>query len=91
MVTSGAVQATLPAEIPSAMQNKLDKLNSATGDDFRREYARGQVSAHESAVSLFERYGKGGDNEKLKSWAQETLPALQHHLEMAKALKEGTS
>jgi putative membrane protein len=45
-----------------------------------------QVSAHKSAVSLFQRYGQGGDNAKLKAWAQTTLPKLQHHLEMANML-----
>jgi putative membrane protein len=45
-----------------------------------------QVSAHKSAVSLFERYAKGGDNSKLNAWAQTTLPQLQHHLEMANML-----
>ena len=27
-----------------------------------------QVDAHKSAVSLFQRYSKGGDNAKLKDW-----------------------
>jgi putative membrane protein len=45
-----------------------------------------QVSAHRDAVSLFERYAKGGDNADLKDWAGKTLPALQHHLEMAQGL-----
>jgi putative membrane protein len=47
-----------------------------------------QVSAHEDAVSLFERYSKRGDNDKLKDWAGKTLPALQHHLEMAQAINQ---
>jgi putative membrane protein len=45
-----------------------------------------QVSAHTDAVSLFERYAKGGDNPKLKDWAGKTLPALQHHLQMAEQM-----
>jgi putative membrane protein len=45
-----------------------------------------QVSAHKDAVSLFERDAKGGDNPKLKDWAGNTLPALQHHLQMAQEL-----
>ena len=45
-----------------------------------------QVSAHKTAVSLSERYGKGGDNTKLKEWANQTLPTLQHHLEMAQGI-----
>jgi putative membrane protein len=39
-------------------------------------------------VSLFERYAKGGDNAALKDWAGKTLPALQHHLQMAEGLKK---
>jgi putative membrane protein len=31
---------------------------------------------------------QGGDNADLKNWAGKTLPALQHHLEMAQALKK---
>jgi putative membrane protein len=46
-----------------------------------------QVSAHKDAVSLFERYAKGGDNAKLKDWEGKTLPALQHHLEMAQNME----
>jgi putative membrane protein len=42
-----------------------------------------QVSAHKDATLLFERYAKGGDDLNLKDWAGNTLPALQHHLEMA--------
>jgi putative membrane protein len=45
-----------------------------------------QVSAHKDAVSLFERYARGGDSAKLKDWAGKTLPALQHHLQMAEQM-----
>jgi len=45
-----------------------------------------QVSAHKDAVSLFERYAKGGEDPKLNDWAGRHFFALQHHLEMAQAL-----
>ena len=47
-----------------------------------------QGSAHKDAVSLFERYSKGGDYAKLKDWAGTTLPHIQHHLEMASLRQE---
>ena len=47
-----------------------------------------QVSAHKDAVSLFERYAKGGEDAKLKDWADKTLPALRHHLEMAEDMNK---
>jgi putative membrane protein len=89
LVSGGSVQATLPTALDNASQQKIDKLNSATPASFKREYDSMQVSAHKKAVSLFERYAHGGDNAKLKAWAQTTLPALQHHLEMANMLDKG--
>jgi putative membrane protein len=51
-----------------------------------------QVDAHENAVSLFERYAKGGDNAELKAFAAKQLPHLQEHLRMAKDLRiQGTT
>ena len=88
MVKSGDVKAELPAQLDSSHQSKLDKLGGYKGDDFTSEFALQQVSAHKDAVNLFEGYAKGGDNPKLKDWAGKTLPALQHHLEMAQALKK---
>jgi putative membrane protein len=86
LVTSGAVKAEIPATLDSSSQKKVDKLKDAKPNDFAGEYDPMQVSAHKDAVSLFERYAKGGDNPKLKDWAGQTLPHLQHHLEMAQAL-----
>jgi putative membrane protein len=83
-----SVNAPLPTALSSSQQSMLDKLKGLSGDDFRKEYVSDQVSAHKSAVSLFERYGKGGDNEKLKGWATQTLPILQHHLDMANDLNK---
>ena len=76
----------IPTSLDNSSQKKLDKLNDAKPNDFASEYDPMQVSAHEDAVSLFERYSKGGDNAKLKDWAGKTLPALQHHLQMAEQM-----
>ncbi|NEW88326.1 DUF4142 domain-containing protein [Rhodopseudomonas sp. WA056] len=87
MVTDGKVKAALPTALDSAHQEKLDKLKNASGAEFSELFGEQQVEAHQDAVSLFERYAKGGDNDALKNWAGTTLPKLQHHLEMAKQLE----
>lgn len=86
MVTGGKVKATLPTTLDNSHQSKLDKLKGASGKDFSSDFDSYQVSAHKDAVSLFERYAKGGDNPELKDWAGKTLPTLQHHLQMAQDL-----
>jgi putative membrane protein len=79
-------QTAIPATLDSSSQSKIDKLKDETPDDFSSDFDSMQVSAHKDAVSLFERYAKGGDDPKLKDWAGKTLPTLQHHLEMAQDL-----
>jgi putative membrane protein len=88
LVSSGKVKAELPTALDSSHQSKLDKLKGADGKDFSSDFDSMQVSAHKDAVSLFERYAKGGDNPDLKNWAGKTLPALKHHLEMAQDLSK---
>lgn len=88
LVGGGKVKANLPTAMDSAHQAKLDKLRGLNGKDFSKEYEEMQVSAHKDAVSLFERYGKGGDNVDLKGFASETLPTLQAHLKMAQDLEK---
>jgi putative membrane protein len=87
-MVSGDAKVALPTALDDASQKKLDKLKNASPEDFAAEYDPMQVSAHKDATSLFERYAKGGDDPKLKDWAGKTLPALQHHLEMAQDMNK---
>jgi putative membrane protein len=82
-LVSGEMKAAIPTSLDDASQKKLDRLRDAKPEDFAGQYDSMQVSAHKDAVSLFERYASGGDDPKLKDWAGKTLPALQHHLQMA--------
>jgi putative membrane protein len=88
LVDGGKVTATVPPTMDKAHQDRLDKLSKLEGKDFMEEYQSMQVSAHKDAVSLFERYSKGGENAALKGWATTTLPHLQQHLKMAQDLNK---
>ena len=81
-----AAKVTRPTQMTNAQQKMLDKLKGLKGKDFAKQYMDDQVSAHKQAVSLFQRYGNGGDNDALKGWANQTLPTLQHHLDMAQGI-----
>ena len=88
LVISGKVAAELPAALDKAAGAKLDKLNSLSGADFIKAYEDMQLAAHKDAVSLFERYAKGGDNATLQAFAAKTLPHLREHLKMAEDLTQ---
>jgi len=86
MVQGGKVQATIPTELDSTHQGKIDKLKGLQGNDFTKQYHSDQVKAHKDAVDLFQRYAKGGDNSERKGWAGKNAPTLEHHLKMAQDL-----
>jgi len=83
MISSGSVKAEVPTAMLPSHQALLDSLKGLNGGDFTKQYHGEQVTAHKQAVSLYERYAKGGDNGGLKDWAGKTLPVLQEHLKMA--------
>src|SRR3954453_2592212 len=85
-MASGEMAAAIPSSLDDLSQKKLQKLKDAKPEDFAGEYDPMQVSAHKDAVSLFERYAKGGEDSKLKDWGGKTLLSLQHHLKMAQAM-----
>lgn len=88
LVSSGKVQAHIPAAMTSSQQDMLNKLKGLQGADFTKQYHSDQEDAHKDAVDLFKRYGDGGDNADLKAWAATTRPALEHHLQMASDLNK---
>jgi putative membrane protein len=88
IVSGGKTTVSLPATMDKAHQDKLDRLAKLDGKDFSKHYNDMQLTAHKDAVSLFERYGKGGDNAELTAFASKTLPHLQHHLLMAQDLNK---
>jgi putative membrane protein len=88
MVAKGVVKEHPADAMLPAHQSKFDKLKDLKGAEFTKQYRSDQEAAHKDAVSLFSRYAKGGDNEQLKAWAGRTLPALEHHLQMADKLND---
>lgn len=59
------------------------------GEAFDAAYAESQVKATEDAIEQIQQQAATSDVPELKAFAEETLPKLQNHLHMAKALKAG--
>lgn len=78
---------------PSMKQKAELKMISA-GDDakFDERYAKTfGVKAHEDTIKLFKDAANSATDAEVKAFAQKTLPALNHHLEMARSLDSGTA
>jgi len=78
--------ATVPTAPGGHHAKMVKELSKKTGARFDHEYAEDMVKDHEKAVALFDKQSKKGDSEELKQFAAKTLPVLQEHLKMARAL-----
>lgn len=78
---------TIPTDLASADQNQLDKLGKLDGKKFDKAYMKDQVKNHQAMLSLLQKEAKSGKDADLKSFAEQTVPTVQKHLEMAQSDK----
>jgi putative membrane protein len=64
-----------------------DRLSKLAGAAFDVAYMRDMVKDHTSDISEFQQEAKSGTDEKLKSFASDTLPTLQDHLKQAQQIR----
>ena len=79
------------ATLTDDLNGKLADLGKLSGADFDKEYARQQVDAHETALSLMTAYADKGDVASLKAAAGEIKPKVQMHLDRIKAIRDKLS
>lgn len=70
----------LESNLDDDHQKLMKKLESESGDTFNHDYVAIQLKSHKEAVNLFTDYSKNGKDEALKSFANNTLPAIESHL-----------
>ena len=62
-------------------------LKAKKGADFDTAYAAAQVGGHEKTLAELRNYASNGDNEALKTFAQDLVPIVTDHLNQARKLK----
>jgi len=76
----------LPKDLDADHQATVDRLSKLSGSDFDRAYMRDMVRDHVEDVREFQRESRGAQDADLKAWVVKTLPTLQEHLRMARAI-----
>lgn len=80
---------TLPAALSDKCQKMYNDLSAKKGSDFDKAYMDAQVDGHKDVVDLLQKESDKGEDPDIKAWAQGKLPTVQHHLDMAKQIKDG--
>ena len=76
-----------PPAAPDPAGSPVKVLAAQVGPAFDRAYMELSVTNHEVTVALFEQEAASGRDVRLKLWAEQKLPALRDHLEMARTLR----
>jgi putative membrane protein len=82
-------QISVPDSLDSKHQSRVDKLSKLSGADFDRAYIKDQLKDHQKDVQEFQMEAQSGSDPDVKSFASNTLPTLQEHLNMVKDLDKG--
>jgi putative membrane protein len=74
---------------PNAKQKEdYDKMSKLSGAAFDKAFAQRMVADHTKDISAFQKESKS-KNQTVASFASETLPTLQKHLQTAQSLHKG--
>jgi putative membrane protein len=76
----------IPDHVSAQHQQTIDRLSKLNGEAFDKAYAKAMVDDHTKVVAMFERNESKLQDSDLKKFAQDTLPVLKEHLELAKKL-----
>lgn len=79
---------TLPATIGDDNKKKADDLAKKSGKDFDKAFMSTMVSDHEKTIDLFKSGAEKSNDPDVKTFANNTLPKLQHHLDSARAIQK---
>ncbi|MDP1875520.1 DUF4142 domain-containing protein [Phenylobacterium sp.] len=81
-------QITVPTTPDEDVTDELNDLREEAAADFDKEYIDLQVDTHQKALNLMQRYAADGDMPGLQAFAAATAPAIQQHLDQAKAIQD---
>lgn len=73
-------QISIPGSLTGEQNQQLDRLMQEKATPFDEDYLRQMVNDHKDAINLLNEARQSNDK-RIISWANETLPEIQQHLE----------
>jgi putative membrane protein len=82
---------TLPNKLDAKDQAEYDRLSKLSGAEFDKAYTRAQVRDHKAVIAEFRREAAHGTDPEMKKYAADTLPVLEHHLQLAETAESAAT
>lgn len=81
----------VPTSLDQQHEQMLKILQADTGSHFTEQFKQMQVLAHQQTIDVFQSYAEHGGNRQIKQFAEQTLPTLKQHLQMAQHITMANS
>lgn len=78
----------LPEKLMDEHQKHVDKLSTIAPEKFDEAYMDMMVKDHKEDIDEFEDAIKEVKDNEIRAWAQQTLPVLKEHYEMAQRIED---
>jgi len=82
---------TMPKSPPAEAQAMMKKMKAMSGAKFAKMYIQDMVKDHTKDIADYENEAKHGYDDDIKTYAVNTLPTLQRHLQLAQTLNNPTA
>lgn len=82
---------TLPTSLDAKDKALKDRLEKLSGAQFDKVYMQHMVQDHKKDVADFQKEAQNGKDPAVKNFAQQTLPVLQQHLQMAQQSEQAVN
>ena len=69
-------------------KSMIDPFQKLKGAAFDRRYIHEMIAGHTAAIAIYKKEAADAQNPSLKSYAEQTLPTLEKHLDGAKSLEK---
>ena len=80
---------TLPSDMDSKDRAMVQRMSKLSGDQFDRAYMQHMTRDHREDIAEFQKEATAGSDPDIKAFANESLPTLQQHLQMAQSTGMG--
>jgi putative membrane protein len=81
------LQVDLPDGIGKEGRETASKLQPLQGREFETEFIKAQIKDHSDDLEKFSQEQKSTQNDRIRQFATETVPLLQQHLALARAVE----
>lgn len=89
MALAKSKNVTLPAAMSAEHQKRREEINSKSGADFDKAYAKMMEENHVKVLAFMEHQARKGTDPDLKAFAAKMVPVVNAHLNAIRKIKDG--